>query len=175
MIGQQPADAIAFSGFLKAADLKTSPLETIRKRNIKRLAIWMLALTLIPLPAMTALAFEWQTIFIACAVILLIAFLTVYSSIRSRSTFPDPEQPLISIQGWLTEQEIGLLHNVGQSRSGWHDFRQVGFNDTCIWLLTHSGKNRFILLQRRFFADDFQWQAAIELARSQIQQSDHHS
>jgi len=133
----------------------------------------MLALTLIPLPLMAAFGFEWQTIFVGCAVMLLIIFLTVYSSIRSHSTFPDPEQPLISIQGWLTDQEIGLLHNIGQSRSGWHDFRQIGFNDSCIWLLTHSGKDRFILLQRRFFADDFQWQTALGLVRGQMQQSGH--
>ena len=173
MIGQQPADAIEFSGFLKAGDLKTSPLETIRRRNVKRLAIWMLVLTLIPMPLMAVLAFEWQTIFIACAAILLVIFLTVYSTIRSNSVFPDPEQPLIAIQGWLTRQEIGLLHNIGQSRSGWHDFRQVGINHACIWLLAHGGRNNFVLLPRRFFANDFQWQTALEIAGGQIQQSDH--
>ena len=173
MIGEQPADAIAFSGFLKAGDLKTSPLETIRKRNLKRLAIWMVALTLIPLPLMAAFGFDWQTTFIACTVILSVVFLTVYTTFRSGGAFPDPEQPLIAIQGWITEQEVALLHNIGQSRSGWRDFRQVGFNDTCIWLLAHGGKNRFVLLQRRFFADDFQWQTAVSLAHSQIQQSAH--
>ena len=174
MIGQPPADAIEFSGFLKAGDLKTSPLETIRKHNVKRLAIWMLVLTLIPMPLMAVLAFEWQTIFIACAAILLVIFLTVYTTIRSNGAFPDPEQHLIAIQGWITEGEIGLLHNIGQSRSGWHDFRQVGLNHACIWLLAHGGRNNFILLPRRFFADDFQWQAAVGIARGQIQQSDHH-
>ena len=174
MIGEQPADAIGFSGSLKASDLKTSPLETIRKRNVNRLAIWMLVLTLIPLPIMAALEFDWLTIFIACAVILLVVLLTVYNTVRSSGAFPDPEQPLIAIQGWLTEQEITLLHNIGQSRSEWNDFGQVGFNDACIWLLAHGGKNRFVLLQRRFFADDFQWQTAIEFARRQIQQNDHH-
>ena len=174
MTGEQPADAIGFSGSLKASDLKTSPLETIRKRNVNRLAIWMLVLTLIPLPIMAALEFDWLTIFIACAVILLVVLLTVYNTVRSSGAFPDPEQPLIAIQGWLTEQEITLLHNIGQSRSEWNDFGQVGFNDACIWLLAHGGKNRFVLLQRRFFADDFQWQTAIEFARRQIQQNDHH-
>ena len=175
MIGQQPADAIEFSGFLTAGDLKTSPLETIRKRNIKRLAIWMLVLMLVPmLPLLVVPALEWQTIVIACAATLLVIFLTVYSTIRSNGVPPDPEQPLIAIQGWLTEHEIGLLHNIGQSRSGWHDFRQVGINHACIWLLAHGRRNNFVLLPRRFFADDFQWQAAVGIARGQIQQSDHH-
>jgi len=172
MIGERPADAIEFRGFLKAGDLKKSPLEAIRKRNIRQLIIWVLVLTLIPLPLMAALAFEWQTIFITCTAILLIIFFTVYSTIQS-GAFPDPEQPLIAIQGWLTEQEVVLLHNIGQSRSGWQDFRQVGLNDVCIWMLAHGAKNRFVLLQRRFFADDFQWQTAVGIARGQIQQSDH--
>ena len=78
----------------------------------------------------------------------------------------NPETPLIAIQGWLDEREIALLHNIGQSLAGWDDFKSVGVNDACIWLEPYGGRNRFVLLPRRFFASDAQWEAAAGFAAS---------
>ena len=164
MVGDQPADAIAFDGVVKASDLRTSPLETIRKRNVKRMLIWLLLLVVVVLPVI-GLAFNLTAMLVTAISIFIVCFLTI-RKIRSASNSNDPELPLITIQGWLSRQEIALLHNIGQSRSAWQDFRTVGVNEACIWLQAYSGQNSFILLPRRFFTDDVQWQTAVEIAAS---------
>ena len=156
MVGEQPADAITFGGLMKAADLKPSPLEAIRKRHVKRLLTVAFVSFAIVLTAV-AFIFSLQVTLVAAASILIVSCLTIYK-IRSAAHSTDPDLPLIAIQGWLNGQEIALLHNIGQSRSGWHDFRSVGFNEECIWLHVYGGQNRFVLLPRRFFANEAQWQ-----------------
>ena len=165
MVGEQPADAIAFNGVVTAGDLKSSPMEAMRNRIVKHQLIVMLVTAAVSLP-LVALLLSWAaTLMVIGAFFLLGVF--VVSKLRSASKARESDLPLISIQGWLTEQEIALLHNVGQSRSGWQDFQSVGFNDACIWLQTYGGKNRFILLPRRLFSDDVLWQAAVDIAASQ--------
>ena len=167
MVGDQPADAIAFDGIVKGKDLKTSPLEKLRLHRFNRSAIVLLLVNAILLPPVF-MGFSWSvTIYVGVAVFLY-NLLVINNILRSFFAYRDPEIPLIAIQGWLDERQITLLHNIGQSLLGWEDFRSVGVSDTCIWLEPYGGKNRFVLLPRHFFSSDTQWQTATSIAASHL-------
>ena len=163
MLGDQSAEAIAFGGALNGGDLKRSPLETLRLRRFRRTAIFLLIFNAVLLPVIF-LNLDWLMMPLIGGALFLYDLLAVINILRSFLTSTDPEVPLIAIQGWLDEQQIALLHNVGQSLAGWKDFKSIGVNEACIWLEPYGGKNRFVLLPRRFFADDTQWQTAARIA-----------
>jgi len=161
MIGDQPAEAIVFDGIVKAGDREHSPLAT-RKTGGATTRLLIVSAIVLPVIAFVG-SLMWMLI-VAIALFLL-RFLSILNS-RSSLNSIDPELDLISIQGWLSEHEVALLHNVGQSRSGWQEFRSLGFNEACIWLQTYGGEDRFVLLPRRFFGDETQWQAAVDIVAS---------
>ena len=164
-VGDPPADAIAFEGILKARDLKTSPLEVIRMGKFRRTAFLLMMINAVLLPVVF-LGSSWGITMVVGGVIFLYDLIAASNILRSFLNSSKPEVPLIAIQGWLNEQEIALLHNIGQSRAGWMDFKSVGVNDACIWLEPYGGRNRFVLMPRRFFAGDTQWQTAARIAAS---------
>ena len=163
MIGEPVHDAVAFGGVLKRGDLKRSPLEAIRMQKFNRSAIVLFAVNLVLLPVVF-LGNDWGLMIGLGGVIFLYDLFAVTNILRSLFYAGDSELPLIAIQGWLDEQEIALLHNIGQSLTGWQDFKSVGVNDACIWLEPYGGKNRFVLLPRRFFDSETQWEAASRIA-----------
>lgn len=166
MIGDQPNDAVVFEGILKTKDVNNSPLAKLRKRSIRRAVTWILITNAFLIPLLI-FSFGWEArIFIGMFILLFNGF--TFARIF-RSTPSDPEHTLLAIKGWMNEHEIGLLSNVGQGKLRWQDFYAVHANDACIWLQTYGAKDRFVLLQRRFFADDVQWQAALEMARPHTQ------
>ena len=163
MIGDPAATAVAFSGFLKGGDLKRSPLETIRMLKFRRSAIVLLVVNSLLLPVVF-FGGNWGLALGLGGVIFLYDLLAVINLSRSFFSSDDPEIPLITLQGWLDEKQVALLHNIGQSLTGWKDFKSVGVNDACIWLEPYGGRNRFVLLPRRFFANDNQWETATQIA-----------
>ena len=166
MVGDQPAGAIAFGGILKAGDQEASPLLTIRKGNVKLRLTRLFVVSAVVL-LMFALTHEWKSFLFVGGVIALYNLLVI-RHLQSNSSSYDPELPLVATQGWLNSEEIALLHNVGQSRTGWQEFKSLGTNEACIWLECYGVKNGFVVLPRRFFANDAQWRAASEIASSHL-------
>ena len=166
LVGDQPADAITFSGEVNGHDLKNSPLNAIRKRNNRRQVITALAI----FGFLTTAAFfimHWLvTLIVGC--VMLTSVIATIKNIRSSSKSIDAGTALLAVAGWLNEKEIVMLHNIGQSREGWKDFKTIGVNDDFIWLEPYGVINQLVLLPKRIFVDDAQWQTAMNIAESHL-------
>ena len=167
MVGAPSAGAIAFGGVVKGSDLKTSPLESLYRRRFYRVLFVLVLLNAVIIPG-AFYSLNWLAAAIIGTVVFVYDLLAVVNLRRSFATYNAPEVPLIAIQGWLDERQIALLHNIGQSLAGWKDFKAIGVTEVCIWLEPYGGKNRFVILPRRFFANDTQWQTAIQIATAHL-------
>ena len=164
MIGDQPAEAVAFGGILQQDDLAKSPLKATIKRNTRRNVIGLLIAAAVLLPA-AIFMFDLIELLLLTGAFCVLFYLTI-QNIRTTSKFFETDAPVLAFQGWLNEREVALLDNFGQSRCGWEGFRTVGLNDACIWLQVYAPENSYVVLPRRFFADDTQWRTATRIAAS---------
>ncbi|WP_153556225.1 hypothetical protein [Roseimaritima sediminicola] len=166
-VGQRGADAIAFEGMLRSADLTGTPLPELRRLSVRKVVAVVLLLHLAWI--LLVLTAGWYYAAMALIPLLAVDYLFWLFFSRTLRPFSDPEQPLMHISGWLDARRLTLLNNIEQSSTDWSRFHGFGHTENILWLRFDRDSDLFILLPKRFFASDEQWEQAVEQMRTSVE------
>lgn len=165
-VGPRPEQAIEFQGTLLSDDLVNTPLPALQRHS---LAKTLASLTVLHLAVAGVYWICGRSYAVLTALPLLLLDVwfgfVFYRTVRPLSA---PQQPLMVINGWLDEEGLTLLNDIEQSVTRWSQFSEYAVREPTAWLRFDSGSDLFLLLHRRFFKSESDWQAAQQLLQKHV-------
>ncbi|QEG42423.1 hypothetical protein [Roseimaritima ulvae] len=165
-VGPMPEGAIRFSGTLQSGDLVDTPLLSLQLHSLLKSLGILVVLHFAALAVYHVYGRSYAVLAILPLALLDVWFaLVFYRTWRPRSV---AQQPLMLISGWLDEDGLTLLNDIEQSVTRWTQFSECEISDSKVWLRFDSGSDLLLLLHRRFFDSDADWQATQQLLQTHV-------
>lgn len=169
-VPEPPAGAVPFRGDILGADLEGSPLRLAWRRHVR-------TMTLIALIgcSVAALPLLFPDDIFAAGVLLwpigvgfVLISITAFARLRK---VQDPNQCLFQSAGWIAADNAYASVATSNSCYTWRVFEDYAVTDRAITLRLPGAPERHVIIAKRTFANEQDWQQAVDYARTGMQQA----